>query len=147
MATRAQVVAEARRWLGTRWRHQGRGAEGIDCAGLLLAVVRALDLLPAEQIAAVETQTAGYGRYPRGDALKRALDERLGRTAVPQPGDVLLMRFEAEPQHVALLASRPDGTPSLIHAYAPAPHRVIETIYDARWQQRTCCSYALPGVA
>ena len=32
--TREMVVAEARTWIGVKWRHQGRTREGVDCIGL-----------------------------------------------------------------------------------------------------------------
>jgi hypothetical protein len=39
------LVAEARRWLGTPFRHQGRiRGEGVDCIGLVLEPARALGL-------------------------------------------------------------------------------------------------------
>lgn len=45
MATRAQIVEEARSYLGTKWLHQGRTRDGVDCAGLVACVGNALGLI------------------------------------------------------------------------------------------------------
>ena len=52
------VVAQARTWLGTPWRHQGRSPRGVDCAGLVVLVARALGL--------ADHDVAGYGRHSSG---------------------------------------------------------------------------------
>lgn len=39
-----QLVASARGWIGTRFRPQGRGVEGLDCLGLVLACCRSVGI-------------------------------------------------------------------------------------------------------
>jgi cell wall-associated NlpC family hydrolase len=47
MATRAEIIAEARTWLKTPWRHQGRlKGIGCDCVGHIVCVPRALGIFP-----------------------------------------------------------------------------------------------------
>jgi hypothetical protein len=53
-------------------------------------------------------------------------------------GDVLVMRFERDPQHFALVSQR---TPlHIIHAYAQAK-KVVEHIVDATWRKRIVKAY------
>jgi cell wall-associated NlpC family hydrolase len=60
-----------------------------------------------------------------------------------QPGDILLMRFNAGPQHFAFLSSSaPDY---MIHAYAGA-RRVVEHGIDYVWRRRIVGAYALRGI-
>jgi hypothetical protein len=138
--TRAQVVAQARTWLGTRWQHQGRvrGA-GVDCAGLLVCVAQSLGLRV--------TDVPGYGRQPLGDTLRRLCEQQLVPVplAALQPADVLLLRFNTEPQHLALVGDHPAGL-SLLHAYAQA-RRVVEHRLDALWLGRAVAGYAFAELA
>ena len=75
------AVAEAAlRAVGTRFRLHGRGAEGLDCVGLVALALRA----------------GGYsGAVPSGYSLRGGdwglLDRVLVRVAEAEPGDVLLM--------------------------------------------------------
>ena len=147
MTTRAAVIAEARRWIGTRWRHQGRTAGGLDCVGLLIVVARSLNLIDQSALDEADRVASGYSRYPRGDALRRTLLQHLQPVEISRPADILLFRIDAEPQHLAIAAEHPTGGMSIIHAYAPAPHRVIETILDDTWRRRLVAVFALPGVS
>ena len=73
MTTRADVVAEARTWLGTKWIHQHRAkGQGVDCAGLIICVVRDLGLLSAD------FDINGYSRMPDGTLLA-VCDEHMDR--------------------------------------------------------------------
>jgi NlpC/P60 family putative phage cell wall peptidase len=120
-----QMIAAARRCLGTPFHHQGRrpGA-GIDCIGLIVVALRAAGFT-------VEDRT-DYGRRPDGKSLIAALAEH---GAVPvkeiRPGDVLLFRYDRQPQHAAI-ATGPDR---MIHSFAVAGE-VVETIIGDYWQRR-----------
>lgn len=104
------VVTAAYACIGAPFRHQGRDpATGLDCAGLVVRV--ALDL----GCDVIDEQ--GYGREPSGGRLEQMLDtqtclQRLDDVGTMQRGDVLLMRFEGEPQHLAIL-----GEGVMIHAW------------------------------
>ena len=135
MPTREQVLAEARSWIGVPYLHQGRTRLGVDCVGLLIVVARALGL--------TDYDVSGYPRVPSSDFL-RAECERLMRriqAGARQPGDVLLMRFKRDPQHLAFVTDR-----GFLHAYAGAG-RVVETSMPFEWERRIVAAYALPGVA
>lgn len=142
MPERAAVVAEARRWLGTPWVHQHRAlGAGVDCAGLVIGVARALGLVPPQ------FDCTGYGRNPDGTmlALCDAHMRRIRRADL-QPGDVLVMAIEHEPQHMGIVGDYRHGGLSLIHAASKA-RRVVETRLLFARNQSFRGAYALPGVS
>lgn len=96
------ALAAARAMLGTRFRLHGRGADGVDCVGLVGC---------AHGVA-----------VPRGYALRSGDAARVGRAIasaglvareVPGPGDVLLLAVGPGQLHLAIQAE--DG---IIHADA-----------------------------
>lgn len=137
-----EVVACARSWLGTRFHHQGRVKKtpghrgGCDCLGLLIGVAQELQLLGRDQRKLAAHDALHYGRFPDGSALLAGLRGALRETDSEsmQPGDVLLMRVENAPRHLAIVSDYPDGL-GMIHAYAPLGS-VVEHRLDARWLRR-----------
>ena len=130
---RSRIVDEARRWVGVPYLHQGRNRFGVDCVGLILVVAWALGRS--------EYDVKGYGRTPHAGFLKAEADRLMEPIAVDarQPGDVLLMRFRREPQHLAFVSDR-----GMIHAYAGAK-AVVETSLPREWLDRVVGAYAWPG--
>ena len=133
MTTRAQVVAEARSWLGTPYRHQAslKGI-GADCIGFVGGVGLALGLPEAVAWAADPT-VKGYGRSPDSAVLMAACRRYLDpiNKAVADLGDILVLRFDAEPQHFAILSER--WPRRIIHGYAAA-RKVAEMSIDGEWR-------------
>lgn len=110
MTTRAEILAEARSWLGTRWRHQGRTAQGIDCAGLVALVGGSLGL--------ITHNPTDYPRRPDGSFLSHfqsCLEQRSVRLA--RPGDVLVFSDSGHACHCGIRGVK-HGRPSVIHAHA-----------------------------
>lgn len=126
-----QVVTEARSWLGVRWAHQGRSREGIDCAGLVIRVARDLGY--------TRFDTTTYARQATDETMLALCREHLAPVdaADIEPGDVLVMAFENQ-RHMGIVGNYPllPGALSLIHAYALAPHRVVEVRLDSAWRAR-----------
>jgi NlpC/P60 family putative phage cell wall peptidase len=138
--TGADVVAEARSWLGTRFHHQGRlKGVGVDCAGLVVGVAEALGL-------PVQDRT-DYTRQPDGTMLEETCDAQFIRIPIEdiRPGDLLLMRFEQEPQHLAIVGDYEVGGLSVIHAYAQV-RKVVETRLDDVWLSRVVVAYRFQGI-
>lgn len=137
--SRAAIVAEARTWLGTPYRHQAsmRGA-GCDCLGLVRGVWRAL--IGAELIA-VPPYTPDWAERDGDDTLYAAACAALTPTGNPVPGDVLLFRMapDAPMKHVAIL-SAPDR---IIHAYWG--RAVVENRLAAFWRARQAAAFSFPG--
>jgi cell wall-associated NlpC family hydrolase len=120
---------------------------GVDCGMLVGGVaIRAGVITPefwAERFATFQ----GYARMPANGMLERIC--RSFMTIKPlqdmEPGDVLVMRFEREPHHLAIVADHPNGGLSIIHALAK-PGEVVEHGLDAKWRQRVMACFAMPGV-
>ncbi len=139
---RDQIVAEARSWIGTPYRHQAslRGV-GCDCLGLVRGVWRAT--LGAEPEAAPPyardwAEAAGeeaFARAARRHLVEIARDEFM-------PGDVLLFRYAMRyPAKHAAIASAPDR---MIHAHDGAA--VAEVAIAAWWRRRLAYAFRFPGV-
>lgn len=125
MTTRAQVVSEARRWVGTRWRHQGYDrVSGCDCFGLIAGVAHSLSL-PGMKRWYVTPEYHNYAPQPDPRLLIRCCDELFDRVgdAAARLADVLVLRFASEPVHFALLSC--EVPRRVIHALA-RPGRVVE---------------------
>lgn len=142
MIARAEVVAEARSWVGTPWVHQHRAkGHAVDCAGLIIGVARALGLVPAD------FDVGGYGTAPDGRllAMCQAHMRPVTRDAM-QPGDVVVVAVKSDPQHMGILAPYPGGRLAMIHATSTGARGVVESrlVFTPVLQFRA--AFALPGV-
>lgn len=121
-------VAEARSYLGVKWRHRGRKPWSLDCIGLVIRTVAAGGLEMVDR--------QNYGREPWNDGLRQEMRDQLGEPVEAwQPGDIALISWDggAEPSHVGVIGDYPGGL-SLIHSYslvAVCEHRI-----DEAWQKR-----------
>ena len=142
MASASDIVAAARGWLGTPYRHQAsvRGA-GTDCLGLLRGVWR--EVIGPEPVA-VPAYTFDWSE-PQGE-------ERLWGAAMAHllpagsgllPGDVLLFRMRngAVAKHLGIL-SESGALPAFIHAYTG--HGVVESPLSRPWERRIVARFRFP---
>lgn len=137
MTTRADIIAEARKWIGTPYHHQQRALGlGVDCVGILIGVAHALNLSTFD--------TFDYGRTPNPDRMLALLREHMTEIAIDDAvaGDAVLFRFTQDPQHLAILT---DGG-RMIHAYATVGE-CVETDYDRAWRRRAVAAFAFPQVS
>lgn len=145
-ATRAAVVAEARSWIGTPWQHQARSkGVGVDCAGLVIGVSRALGIVVPWM------DVTHYARMPDGRSLLYHCDEWMRRVArvLARPGDVLVMRFDEHPQHLAIASDYAHGGLSIVHALDSRDRkraRVVEHRLSPELRAKVVAVYVLPGV-
>ena len=141
------ILAEARGWIGTPYRHQAsvRG-EGADCLGLLRGVWRAL----------IGPEPAGVAPYTP-DWAERLGEERLLEAArihlveiaigAAREGDVLLFRMATgvPAKHCAILSGANGATPGrIIHAYWG--RSVTETRLVPWWSRRIAAAFSFPGL-
>lgn len=109
---RDQIIATARSYIGTKWRHRGRTQRGMDCVGLVVLSC---------QSAGIEIEDyVGYGREPWNDRLRQELKQQFGNpTDDWQPGDIALFEIEHQrPRHIGILGNYKYGGLSLIHAHS-----------------------------
>jgi cell wall-associated NlpC family hydrolase len=135
--TADDIIAAARTAVGTPFVHQGRTVgKALDCAGLVIHVVSVLGIAHHDR--------TDYPRRPLNGQLQAQLDtqENLKKVAsAPLPGDVLLMRFGRDPQHLAIFTGS-----SIIHAYESVG-RVVEHVMDAKWLARIVAAYRFKGLS
>ena len=123
MSRNEEIVAEARGWLGTRWVHQGRNRQGIDCVGLLVMVARNLEI--------ADYDYTDYPRRPDGTFIQHfakvlkplSLDEA-------GDGDVLIFAQGGHACHCGIRATR-HGRPSIIHSHARRKAVIEEDLKQA----------------
>jgi len=123
----SRLADAARKYMGVRFRHRGRSPQALDCVGLAwLAYKDCGEELPDYRL---------YGAEParHGPRLTEAMKVALGEPIAVEPvdhsilrdGDVVVIRYEHEPHHVAVIGTHPLGYPSLIHAHG-VYKRVLE---------------------
>lgn len=137
---RADIVAAARSWIGTPYRHQAslKGV-GCDCLGLLRGVWR--DVLGPEPEAppAYARDPAGLGRETLLEAASRHLVRREGGGF--EPGDVLFFRWRDRlPVTHCAVAS---GRGAMIHAHEGAA--VAEVAIAPWWERHLAAAFSFPG--
>jgi NlpC/P60 family putative phage cell wall peptidase len=137
----AAIVAEARRWIGTPYRHQAslRGV-GCDCLGLVRGVWRSL-IGPEPEAAGPYTRdwAEAGGRERLAEAGARYFVEVPANSFAA--GDVLLFRWRAgvPAKHLAVATS----ARTMIHAHDGAA--VCEVAIAAWWRRRIAHAYAFPA--
>jgi cell wall-associated NlpC family hydrolase len=142
MTKRAEIVAEARTWIGTPWQHQARlKGVAVDCVGLVIGTLRNLGL--KSQCFDI----AGYPRVPDGSmlALADAHLRRIARADI-KPGDVLAFAISRDPQHMGIVGDYRHGGLSVIHANSKAG-RVVETRLMLAGNFKLRAAYSVPGVS
>jgi cell wall-associated NlpC family hydrolase len=135
----ADFVAEARRWIGVRWRHQGRTREGIDCVGL--------PVVCAAAVRGMQIPLPDYSATTSDETMLRGCQQYLEQIALAdaQPGDIVVLGFQKQ-RHMAILGDYPGGGLSLIHAYLPN-RKVVEMRLDDAWRGRILSVFRLPEIA
>ena len=134
MIQRAQLTAAALSLLDTPFHAQGRlPGVGLDCIGVIVCVARLCGIAHQDR--------TDYPLRPNGE-LRGELESRLQRVrGEPQEGDVLMMAFDREPHHVAMLISGD----RIVHAHVRARKCVVQA-YSEYWRGVTVGAYRFPGV-
>ncbi len=145
MTTGEEIVAAARGWIGTPYRHQAsvKGA-GCDCLGLVRGVWR--EVIGAEP-ETPPAYTPDWAELPAGaaqEAMAEAARRHMKEVNVDEAraGDVLLFRMRAHgpAKHAAILS----GENRMIHAWSG--RAVVETAMGRWWRARAAHAFRFPGV-
>lgn len=135
-----RIVAAARRWIGTPYRHQAslRGV-GCDCLGLVRGVWR--DLHGAEP-AAIPAYGPDWSETDRVEALWLALTRHLAPSGDPAPGQVLLFRMRAGSvaKHLGI-QTQTGAQARFVHAYSG--HGTVESPLSTPWARRIVARFDL----
>ena len=137
MTTRAELVTEARTWLGTPFHHQGRIKNvAADCAGVIEGIAKHFGFVVHGQI------PINYSAQPDGEMMRKILGETMEEINPTDilPGDVLLFAFDLDPQHVAVVTDF-----GILHSYAQV-RKCIETSLDDTWKKRIRGAYRFRGI-
>lgn len=146
---RATIVAAAKSWIGTPYRHQAslKGA-GCDCLGLVRGVWRELYGFEPEPPQPYRPDWAETGgRETLLEAARRHLVEIPVATA--RPGDVLLFRMSPDAclKHCAIVSDGQPGDPEprILHAYWG--RAVVESWLGPWWRRRLAHAFSFPDVS
>lgn len=137
------IVAEARKWIGTPYAHQGcvRGV-GADCLGLVRGVFEKVCGRPTE---APAPYSESWAEVAQADLLleaaKRVLMPKYGPTF--DAGDVLLfrMRDTSACKHLGIVGEA-GASATFIHAYTR--HGVLENSLSRPWRRRVAAVFSFP---
>jgi len=138
----ASIIAEARSWIGTPYRHQAslKGV-GCDCLGLVRGVWRALNG-PEPEIA--PAYTADWAEAGGNESLAAAAARHLLPLALDEilPGDMLLFRWRAHlpAKHAAILVA----ADRMVHAHDGAA--VAEVYFASFWRRRLAYAFRFPAI-
>lgn len=140
-ATREQIVEQARSWIGTPYRHQGRQkGVAIDCIGFVWGV--------AAELGYRVDIPSNYATDPSGNQVILGCERTLIRQPTNKliPGDVVIMWgiTRNEPQHFVIVGQS-GGRLTLIHAFQKR-RRVVEHGWDEFWDRRVVACFRFPGV-
>jgi len=137
------IIAEARAWIGTPYRHQAslKGV-GCDCLGLVRGVWRAVVGVEPER---APPYAPDWAESSSGEPLAEAALRHLVAVDVADiaPGDVVLFRWRAglAAKHAAIVTA-PD---LMVHAHDGAA--VAEVALAPWWRRRLAYAFRFPGVS
>ncbi len=136
-----EIVAAARRWIGTPYRHQAsRIRVGADCLGLIRGLYEEVTGRPAD---APHPYAADWAEHAGEERLLEAAETHCGPPlafADALAGDILVFRWreEAAAKHAGILSA----PRRFIHAYEQAG--VIESPLTPGWARRIVGVFRFP---
>ncbi len=145
MTTREEIVAAARGWIGTPYRHQAsvKGA-GADCLGLVRGVWRETMGTEPETPPPYTPDWAEPPGGAGGETMAEAARRHMTEIACGEAGagDIVLFRMRANgpAKHVAIVS----GEGRMIHAWSG--RAVVETSLGRWWRARATCAFRFPGL-
>lgn len=140
--SRAEIVAEARRWLATPYHHQASCCHvGADCLGLVRGVWRAFHGADAEPAPAYSRD---WAEATAEETLIAAARRHLIEIAPAKAsmGDVVVFRYRSTSiaKHVGILTS----AAAMIHAVDG--RAVAEVPLSPWWRRHMAAAFSFPGI-
>lgn len=137
MISAEKTIQYARETLGTPFAHQGRvNGVAMDCAGPVCHVM--------ERYGFDFTDLKAYPTNPYNGMMESILGAQPHLKMRPHtnfcPGDILLFRFKAAPQHLAVCV----GENRILHAYGYGKDKkVVEHSLSQKWLRRLARVYEI----
>lgn len=146
---RPAIVAAARSWIGTPYRHQAsRKGAGCDCLGLVRGVWRELY---GEEPEAPPPYRPDWAETGAVETLLEAARRHLVEIPVSaaRPGDVLLFRMSPDAclKHCAIVSTADPAEPAtrIVHAYWG--RAVVESWLGVWWRRRLAHAFSFPQMS
>lgn len=145
----SDLIAAARTWIGTPYRHQHRvKGHGCDCVGLIIGVGLETNRLPGWTPDNWAAHNA-YSRSPNPAHMVRALHQYMvpyeAGEGLPPDGTVAWMGWRKTlPMHLAIIATAPEGYRTMIHAYSGS-RAVVEHRLSEDWLARVASWWEYPA--
>lgn len=126
MVTRADIVTEARTWLGVKFKKGGRDRTGVDCIGLLVNVGRhfGFDISDTTEYS-FNPEPSKFRELVYNQTVERKLDDI-------EAGMILFFRQSVFPMHTGIIARDARGRFTVINASAKE-RKVAEEPMD-KWE-------------
>lgn len=127
-------INELRKYLGVKFLHQGRTEDGIDCAGLVIVSAKKLGFDFYDVVI--------YDRKPNQYEIIKSIEEaglyQVRRNKI-DVGDILLMSYDGNVQHIAVVSEKNEESIYIIHAVTD--REVIEHRLDKAWLSKVVMCY------
>jgi len=136
-----KIIAEARRWEGTPYRHQhSTFGQGCDCLGLIRGVWRNVI---GEEPLETPNYSQSWDEVAKQETLLSTARQLFERSSEPSPGDVLVFRLKRGmvAKHCAIMTTEN----RMVHAYNGVG--VKECYIVPWWRSRIAYSGSFPGVS
>lgn len=134
-----EFVNRLRDYRDVPFRHLGRSMEGVDCIGLIVCSLKDVG------IEVVDNTT--YRRIPNPKLLLDTVNlnnvVKIENIKEIKVGDILLMKFDKEPQHFSVVVSL--NPTYIIHCYYQVK-KVVEHRLDSTWINRIVSIYRIKDI-
>lgn len=142
---RVDILEEAESWLSTKFKHQGRVKRtandlgGCDCLGFIMG----LGIKTKHGELFKNYDQANYPKLITSNILLEKLNLLLDQVHINhiQAGDILLIRINHWPQHLALVVEKTNTDIIIIHSYIQA-RKVVKQHLPDEWYKNIVAVYS-----
>ena len=147
-ALRNAIITEAKDWLHTEFKHQGRLKQnkplhngGCDCLGLIIGIAKTLNLKNIYSMPLTSLDKANYPRIFNGNHVYKILKYNFIEIDIKniKSGDLILLKIRNNPQHIAVYNKENN---SIIHADTKH-NKVIEEKITSHIENKFYAAFSL----
>ena len=153
-----QIIAEARSWIGTKFKYQGRVKKsnmdqgGCDCLGIIIKIAEQLNLYSKTgQLLYLYDQT-NYEKLPNPQEIIDFCNLHFDQVSPEEmaPGDIVILSFNKKPQHLAIISDTAisdnisNAQLSIIHSFL-GTRKIVEQTLTTYWKKKihSCYRFSL----